>query len=85
MFDEGVFVDKNYTVNVEKCVIICTSNYSSEENAEKYLGSPIYSRFSKVIKFGAISIEDRIKIATLNYNSLYSKLTEEDQNLIRDN
>ena len=85
MFDEGVFVDKNYTVNVEKCIIICTSNYSSEEDAEKYLGSPIYSRFSKVIKFGAISIEDRIKIATLNYVSLYSKLSEEDQDLIRNN
>ena len=85
MFDEGVFVDKNYTVNVEKCIIICTSNYSSEDDAEKYLGSPIYSRFSKVIKFGAIGIEDRIKIATLNYNSLYSELSEEDQNLIRNN
>ena len=85
MFDEGVFVDKNYTVNVEKCVVICTSNYSSEEDAEKYLGSPIYSRFSKVIKFRAISIEDKIKIATLNYNSLYSKLTKEDQDLICDN
>lgn len=85
MFDEGVFVDKNYTVNVEKCIIICTSNYSSEEDAEKYLGSPIYSRFSKVIKFSSISIEDRIKIAILNYGSLYSELSVKDQKLISNN
>lgn len=85
MFDEGVFVDKNYTVNVEKCIIICTSNYITEEAAEKHLGPPIYSRFSKVIKFNSISIEDKIKIAKINYNTLFSELTDEDQILIKDN
>lgn len=82
MFDEGIFVDKNYTVNVEKCIIICTSNYLSEEDAEKHLGTPIYSRFSKVIEFGSISVEDKVKIATLNYEALYSELSDEDQQLI---
>ena len=85
MFDEGIFVDKNYTVNVEKCIIICTSNYITEEDAEKHLGTPIYSRFSKVIKFNSISIEDKIKIAKLNYNTLFGELTSEDQILIKDN
>lgn len=85
MFDEGVFVDKNYTVNVEKCIIICTSNYLTEEDAEKHLGTPIYSRFSKVIKFSSISIEDKIKIAKINYEGLFCKLTEEDKILIKDN
>lgn len=85
MFDEGIFVDKNYTVNVEKCVIICTSNYLTEEDAEKHLGAPIYSRFSKVIKFNSIITDDKIKIAEKNYTILFSKLTEEDQILIKDN
>lgn len=85
MFDEGVFVDKNYTVNVEKCIIICTSNYLTEKDAEKHLGSPIYSRFSKVIKFNSISTEDKIKIAEINYKTLFNELTEEDQVLIKDN
>ncbi len=85
MFDEGVFVDKNYSVNVESCIIICTSNFSSVEEAEKCLGAPIYSRFSKVIKFDEISIEDKIKIAARNYKTLYSQLSSDDQELIQEN
>ena len=85
MFDEGVFVDKNYSVNVERCIIICTSNFMSVEEAERCLGAPIYSRFSKVIKFDEISIEDKIKIAAKNYNTLYSQLSSEDQELIKEN
>lgn len=85
MFDEGLFVDKNYSVNVEKCIIICTSNFMSEEEAEKCLGTPIYSRFSKVIKFDPISIEDKIKIAEKTYVHIFSQLSPEDQQLISEN
>lgn len=85
MFDEGVFVDKNYTVNVEQCIIICTTNYLTEEDAEKHLGSPIYSRFSKIIKFNSIDTEDKIKIAQKCYQSLFNELTNEDQVLIKNN
>lgn len=85
MFDEGIFVDKNYTVNVERCIIICTSNYIDEEEAEKHLGTPIYSRFTKVIKFNPISIEDKIKIAEKNYLTLFKELTYEDRMLIKEN
>lgn len=85
MFDEGIFVDSNYSVNVEKCVIICTTNYTTEEDAEKYLGTPLYSRFSKIIKFGTISIENRIVIARKNYYEIFSQLDIEDQKLISEN
>lgn len=85
MFDEGIFVDSNYSVNVEKCVIICTTNYTTEEEAEKHLGTPIYSRFSKIIKFGTISIENRIIIAEKNYHEIFTQLDEEDQMFISEN
>lgn len=85
MFDEGIFVDSNYSVNVEKCVIICTTNYITEEDAEKHLGTPIFSRFSKIIKFGTISIENRISIAEKNYHEIFSQLDVEDQELISEN
>jgi ATP-dependent Clp protease ATP-binding subunit ClpA len=83
MFDEGLFVDGNYSVDVERCVIICTTNYMSEEEAENKLGSPIYSRFSKVVKFNPISTPDKIKIAERNYNQIFSELEEEDKELIK--
>ncbi len=55
LFDEGVFVDSNYTVNLKNSIIICTSNYPSEESARAKLGDPIYSRFDACIGFKELS------------------------------
>lgn len=85
MFDEGTFVDANYSVDVSQCIIICTTNYRTEEEAEKYLGTPIYSRFSKVIIFKPISVEDKLKIARKCYTDLMENLDGEDKTLIKSN
>ena len=85
MFDEGEFVDANYSVNVEKCIIICTTNYLSEKEAETKLGAPIFSRFSKIITFNPISVENKIKIAENNYQEIYNQLDDEDKSFISNN
>lgn len=82
MFDEGVFVDSNYSVDVSKCIIICTTNYRTDEEAERKLGTPIFSRFSKVIHFQPISVEDKLIIAKRSYDSLLLQLDEEDLELV---
>lgn len=82
MFDEGLFVDANYTVDVSKSIVICTSNYVSEDDAEKQLGSPIFSRFSKVIKFNSISVDDRIKIAQKCIEDVMMKIPDTDRDLV---
>ena len=82
MFDEGVFVDSNYSVDVSKCIIICTTNYQTDEEAERNLGTPIFSRFSKVIHFQPISVEDKLIIAKKSYDSLLLQLDEEDLELV---
>ena len=85
MFDEGVFVDANYSVDISKCIIICTTNYRTEEEAEKYLGTPIYSRFSKVVIFNPISIDDKWTIARKCYDSLMERVDAEDKAFIENN
>ena len=85
MFDEGTFVDANYSVDVSKCIIICTTNYRTEEEAEKYLGTPIYSRFSKVITFNPISVDDKLTIARKCYKGLMAQVDAEDKGLIENN
>lgn len=85
MFDEGVFVDSNYSVDVSKCIIICTTNYRTDEEAERNLGTPIFSRFSKVIHFQPISVEDKLIIAKKSYDSLLLQLDEEDLELVPKN
>lgn len=54
LFDEGVFEDKNYYVEVYNSIIICTSNYLDAEDARKHLGDPIFSRFDAVIRYDAL-------------------------------
>ena len=71
-----------YNEDVSKCIIICTSNYQSETDAEKNLGSPIYSRFSKVVKFVSISTDDKLKIARITYQKLLDNLAEDDKSLV---
>lgn len=85
MFDEGLFVDSNYSVDVSKCIIICTTNYQTAEEAEKNLGTPIFSRFSKVIRFLPISVEDKLIIAKKSYDSLLLQLDEDDKELVPEN
>lgn len=71
MSDEGVFVDSNYSVDVSKCIIICTTNYRNEE-AEKNLGMPIYLHFSKVFIIKPIISEDKPTIAHNCYSEAVS-------------
>ena len=85
MFDEGVFVDANYSVDISKCIIICTTNYRTEEEAEKYLGTPNYSRFSKDVIFNPISIDDKLTIARKCYDSLMEQVDAEDKAFIENN
>lgn len=82
MFDEGEFVDKNYRVDVSDCIIICTSNFLTEKDAEKNLGSAIYSRFTKVLRFEQISEADRIRIAEISFKRVFDELSPEEQGMV---
>lgn len=62
LFDEGVYEDKNYFVNMGSSIIICTSNFMSEKEIKSALGEPIYSRFDAVIKFDKL---DKTAIDTI--------------------
>lgn len=51
VFDEGIFEDKNYRVQLGPALIICTSNYGSEDDVRHALGDALYSRFDALIPF----------------------------------
>jgi ATP-dependent Clp protease ATP-binding subunit ClpA len=55
VFDEGIFEDKNYRVKLGPALIICTSNYDSEDEVRKALGEALYSRFDALIPFQPLS------------------------------
>ena len=63
LFDEGVYEDQNYKVNLDYAIIICTSNYKTESEIKEQLGTPIFNRFDAVIHFAELSDEAKEKIA----------------------
>lgn len=75
LFDEGIFEDKNYQLLLYNSIIICTSNYLTEEEIRKNLGDPIFYRFDKFIKFGDLSTEAIFQIIDLQLESKCHELT----------
>lgn len=51
LFDNTLFKDATYDVNVSGTLIVLTSNYLSEDEMKKYLGLPIFYRIDKFIHF----------------------------------
>ncbi|NLD18813.1 MAG: ATP-dependent Clp protease ATP-binding subunit [Clostridiales bacterium] len=82
LFDEGVFEDKNYRVELFNSIIICTSNYQSEEDIQKYLGDPIFYRFDRFIKFEKLSKEAMGLIIEKLCREKYDKLTAKEKTII---
>lgn len=81
-FDEGVFEDSLYTVNLEKSIVLCTSNFHSEEEIKKYLGDALYSRLDAVIEYSDLSDKDKETILRKEFDKVYSELDEKEKELI---
>ncbi|MFJ7665806.1 AAA family ATPase [Lysinibacillus sp. NPDC097195] len=79
LFDEGVYTDKFYEVNLENTIIFCTSNYRDEKEIRKNLGDPIYSRIDHLIKFDELSDIAKKTIIDRVYEEELTKFSEDDQ------
>lgn len=85
LFDEGIFEDKNYNVELYNSIIICTSNYQSEAEIRKHLGDPIYFRFDKFIKFEDLSEDSLKKVIEMLINKKHKILSKtEKKNVEKD-
>lgn len=81
-FDEGIYEDKNYIVNMGSSIIICTSNFMSEKEIKTALGEPIYSRFDAVVKFDKLNKNAIDTIIRREYSKQFEKLNEEEKAII---
>jgi len=68
-FDEGVYEDKFYKVDLSNTLILCTSNYLSEYDIRQNLGEAIFSRFDAFIKFNEFTPE----VKELLINKIYKE------------
>lgn len=82
MFDEGVYIDTNYKVDLSRCIFICTSNFMSEEDVVKSLGMPMFSRVNDLIMFEYLSLEEKEIILDKIYYSYLNNFSNDERNLI---
>ena len=82
MFDEGVYVDTNYKVDLSRCVFICTSNFMSEEDVVRSMGMPVFSRFDDFIMFEHLSLSEKEIILDNIYHSYLANFASDEKNLI---
>lgn len=83
LFDEGIYVDSNYHVALDKAIIICTSNYQTIKEIKEKLGIPIYNRFDVIIHFKELSEDAITKITQRIYENV-SEAYKKDYNFVLD-
>ncbi|WP_434615656.1 AAA family ATPase [Arthrobacter sp. A5] len=79
LFDSGVFEDKNYSVQLGSSLIICTSNYSSENNIREALGDALYSRFDSLVRFNPLSKDEIRQVIDRLVENRFTKLAPDEQ------
>ena len=82
LFDNTLFKDSTYDVDVSGAIIVLTSNYQSEDEIKKNLGLPVYYRIDKFIHFEDFSTETIYRIVMNEIDSrkdeLIGKLTTDE-------
>lgn len=79
VFDQGVFEDKNYRVQLGPALIICTSNYSSEDEIRQALGDALYSRFDMLILFESLSLDETRQVIDRMVDVRFEALSTNEQ------
>ena len=82
LLDEGIFADKNYSVELKNSIIICTSNYENMDDIKSNLGFAIFNRFDGFIKFERFSEDDCKKIIESYYKKYFDFLNPCQKTLI---
>ncbi|MBR3254655.1 MAG: ATP-dependent Clp protease ATP-binding subunit [Clostridia bacterium] len=82
MFDEGMFVDTNYQVDVRNCIFICTSNFKNEDAIKKNLGPAMFSRIGDCIEYQELSKKEKEIIIEKYYKEIINNLKEDEIDII---
>ena len=79
LFDDGKYVDTNYSTDCSRAVFILTSNFSSEEEIRRVLGPAMFSRIGCCIRYEEIGQEEKLKIIDTWYSKIIAELDKEDR------
>ncbi len=77
LFDNTIFIDASYEVDISGTIIILTSNFNSKDEMKKYLGLPIFYRIDKFIHFKDFMGDSIYKITMNEINNRYNEYQDE--------
>ncbi len=73
MFDEGIYEDQNYKVDLSNSIIICTSNFKNLSEMENNIDVALLSRFDGFVKFSPLSFDEKRQISKIVYSKLLTQ------------
>lgn len=82
LFDEGRYVDTNYSVNLGQAIFLLTCNFGSEAEIKKILGPAMFSRIGCCIEYADLSAEQKQEIVEKWYQSVVETLKEDEKTFI---
>ncbi len=82
LFDEGRYVDTNYSVDLGQAVFLLTCNFGSESEIKKILGPAMFSRIGCCIEYADLSTEQKQAIVERWYQSIIGTLKEDERSFI---
>lgn len=84
LFDEGMFQDTNYKVDVSRCILLCTSNFMTEKEVIDKIGMPVFSRFDGMIKYEYLSDDEKIRFLDEVYEDYIRNHSADERRIIEE-
>ena len=81
-FDEGLFIDMNYEVDIRDGIFILTSNFATGAEIKQSFGAAIYSHIGSCIVFDDLSLEAKQTMAERHVSEVYQCLDDEEKESI---
>lgn len=82
LFDEGVYVDANYKVELGNTIFLCTCNFMTEEEIKRNLGMAMFSRIGCCIGYNQLLSEEKRIIVDNWYGEIIEKLNSMERSII---
>ena len=82
LFDEGLFIDTNYEVDIRDGIFILTSNFATEAEIKQSFGVAIYSHIGSCIVLDDLPLEAKQTIAERHVSEVYQCLDDEEKESI---
>lgn len=82
LFDEGIFVDTNYRVNLGQAIFLLTCNFRSEEEIKKVLGPAMFSRIGACIEYSDLSTGQKRQIIERWYEAVLETVEADESDYI---